>query len=53
MCCCPKEWDESELIDGECPACGEPTVDGEAYEACGYSPVECKMCGYASCDGSC
>jgi hypothetical protein len=40
-------------VNGECPNCGTPTVDGQAYEGCFYSPVECDVCGWAPCDGSC
>lgn len=40
-------------IDGVCPDCGEDTVIGEAPEGCYYSPVACKACGDAPCDGSC
>ena len=38
MCC-----DEYDLgtPDGECPDCGEPTVDGEAAVSCAYSPELC------------
>ncbi len=35
------------------PACGAPTVGGEAYDICAWSPVACEECGYAPCDGSC
>lgn len=52
MCFAPKEYSESE-INGECPSCGEPTVDGDSYEGCYYSPVICDECGYAPCDLSC
>ena len=52
MCCDPRGYNEKE-INGKCKDCGEPIVDGDAFEACGYSPVECKTCGYAPCDGSC
>ena len=52
MCCEPTGYKEEEL-NGECPACGQPTVDGDAYESCGYSPVECEVCGWRPCDGSC
>jgi hypothetical protein len=52
MCCAPSGYKKHE-IDGECPDCGEPTVDGEAYESCAWSPVGCETCGYAPCDGSC
>lgn len=40
-------------INGECPDCGADTIDEEAVEVCGYSPVICNTCGYAPCDGSC
>lgn len=51
MCC--DDWDMTEAVDGECPDCGCPTVDGEAAQGCHYSPVICKTCGDAPCDGSC
>lgn len=51
-CCSSSGYSESE-INGECPDCGAPTVDGDAYERCGYSPVICETCGNAPCDGSC
>jgi hypothetical protein len=44
------KWEE---IDGECPDCGEPTVDGDAYYKCGYSSVICETCNCAPCDLSC
>ena len=52
MCCCGTEYNLKE-VDGECPECGELTVDGDAYESCAYSPTECDECGWAPCDGSC
>lgn len=52
MCCDPNNYDKSQ-INGECPNCGEPTVDGDAFEQCGYSPTQCETCGFAPCDGSC
>lgn len=52
MCCEPTGYKESE-IDGECPICWSPTVGGDAYEQCAWSPVECEECGWAPCDGSC
>ena len=52
MCCEPSGYTKAE-IDGECKECGEPTVDGEAYESCDYSPAECGVCGWSPCDGSC
>lgn len=42
-----------EQVNGECPDCGSPTVDGEAQEICAWSPVICKTCGSAPCDESC
>ncbi len=52
MCCDPTSFNGNE-IDGECPECGEPTVDGDAFEKCGYSPCQCDICGYSPCDESC
>jgi hypothetical protein len=51
-CCSPSGYAKEE-INGECPECGNPTIDEDAYEACSYSPVECKECGWAPCDNSC
>jgi len=52
MCCDSTEY-KKEQINGKCLTCGEPTVDGNAYECCGYSPDKCETCGGNSCDGSC
>jgi hypothetical protein len=52
MCCSPSGYRKEE-INGECPDCGEPTVDGDAYESCSYSRLECKECGWRPCDLSC
>ncbi len=52
MCCEPSGYREEE-INGTCPDCGEPTVDGDACSSCGYSPIECNTCGSRPCDGSC
>lgn len=52
MCSEPTDYDKEE-INGSCPECGADTVDGDAYEKCAYSPIECHYCGYAPCDGSC
>lgn len=39
---------------GECPECGaDVDEDGDAVSGCNYSPVACKTCGDAPCDGSC
>ena len=51
-CCEPSGYLESE-INGVCPKCGVDTVDGDAYERCGYSYVYCEECGSAPCDLSC
>lgn len=52
MCCDGTGYSRSE-IDGECPDCGSETVEGDAYEQCGFSPTECETCGSAPCDQSC
>jgi hypothetical protein len=52
MCCEPSGYSEDE-IDGECPSCGQPTVDGDAYEQCYYSDVLCEVCGWSPCNGGC
>ena len=52
MCADGTYYEDSE-VNGTCPECGEPTVDGEAQSRCNYSPVECEECGYAPCDESC
>ncbi len=51
-CCAPSGYTVDE-VDGICPYCGENTVCEEAFEQCSYSPVECKVCGWAPCDQSC
>jgi len=52
MCCDPTDYKEDE-IDWICFECKAETVDWCAFEACGYSPVECDICWYAPCDQSC
>jgi hypothetical protein len=52
MCCSPSGYCKGE-INGECPVCGEPTVDDDAYEQCSYSSKQCEVCGWAPCDESC
>lgn len=52
MCCDGTEYN-NEDINGKCKACGQPTVDGSAFESCGYSPTECTTCGWSPCDGAC
>jgi hypothetical protein len=53
MSCCADVGYEKEEINGECPECGEPTVDGNAYEQCSYSPETCEICNCKPCDLSC
>ena len=43
---------ESE-VNGTCPACDMPTVDGDAAHGCNHSPVTCDACGHCRCDDSC
>lgn len=51
---CSEGWSGRSIdIDGVCPVCGEPTINGCAPSGCGYSPVICDECGSAPCDGSC
>ena len=51
---CFDGWDYGEdAVNGECPGCGMPTVDGRAQYGCEYSPIDCKTCGSQSCDESC
>ena len=52
MCCEGWSYPDS-AVNGECPDCGCPTVDGEAQYGCAYSPVICETCGDAPCDESC
>jgi uncharacterized Zn finger protein len=52
MCADGWSYDDSE-VDGECPDCGYPTVDGVAQSGCNWSTVQCKTCGDAPCDQSC
>ena len=49
-CSCHKEYTKA---NGKCPDCGEPTVYGYSQKGCHYSPITCKTCEYAPCDGSC
>lgn len=51
--CCESSGYKKEEINGVCPVCGEPTVDGYAYEQCYWSLEECEVCHWAPCDGSC
>ena len=40
-------------INGICPDCEEPTIDGDAARGCNYSPINCETCGHRYCDWSC
>ncbi len=40
-------------VDGECPDCGSPTLEGTAVFCCTYSPITCKTCEYSRCDKYC
>jgi ribosomal protein S27E len=51
MCC--DGWNDTNAVNGECPDCGMPTVDGDAAYGCSYSPIDCETCGSALCDDSC
>ncbi len=51
--CCDNTNYKKEEINGECPACGEPTVNGDAYDQCAYGKKQCEVCGNAPCDESC
>ena len=53
MCCEPCNDFKYDEINGECPNCSSSTVDGQAFDVCYYSSVECSKCGSAPCDGSC
>ena len=53
MCCDSWELYEGDGVVGECPDCGEETIDGSARYGCHYSPVVCETCGSAPCDLSC
>ena len=50
MSCC-EGWDisEDDGVIGECPDCGEETIDSHARYGCSYSAVQCETCGSASC----
>lgn len=51
---CWDGWSEPEsAVNGECPDCGMPTVDGGAQYGCHYSPQACDTCGSRPCDHSC
>jgi hypothetical protein len=46
------DGDESK-INGECPDCGMPTVDGQAAYGCCWSECDCETCNSHGCDLSC
>jgi hypothetical protein len=48
----PKNYKAEDIA--KCPDCGEDVdSDGDAMSGCHWSPVDCKTCGSAPCDGSC
>ena len=52
MCAEGWSYDDSE-VDGVCPDCECPTVDGQAQSGCAYGQVQCHTCGDAPCDQAC
>lgn len=51
---CWDGWSGPEsAVNGVCPDCGMPTVDGAAQYGCGSSPQACATCGSRPCDLSC
>lgn len=48
-------WDYIEVEGdvGECPECGEETIDGRAIYGCSHNFVVCDTCGSTPCQGSC
>ena len=53
-CCDPFEnYEDKNEVNGECPDCGTPTVNGQAAYGCAWSPVDCDTCGHKKCDFSC
>ena len=48
----PKNYRDEDIL--KCPACGEDVDEaGDALSGCEYSPIGCKTCESAPCDGSC
>ena len=51
---CDDSWESWEAdVNGKCPACGCPTVNGEAAYGCFFSEIICKTCKHAKCNGRC
>lgn len=51
---CADGWSSyADTVNGECPDCGTPTVDGEAAYGCNHSPEKCDTCGRRVCDDYC
>ena len=51
---CADGWSSVDQdVNGVCPDCDTPTVDGQAAYGCWYSPISCEICGHRQCDGSC
>lgn len=51
--CCDGWSSEDDEVNGECPECGMPTVDGDAACGCNWSSISCDVCGHRACDGAC
>ena len=52
MCC--EGWSYPyEDLNGECPDCGNHTVDGEAQYGCYYARIVCETCNDRPCEESC
>ena len=51
--CCDGWSSDDKEVDGECPICGMPTVDGIAAYGCHWSPISCDICKHRGCDLSC
>ena len=51
---CSDGWSShKDEVNGECPDCGYPTVNGDAASGCNWSPIACNTCGHRPCDLSC
>ena len=51
--CCDGWATPINKVNGKCPDCEMETVDGFAASGCNHSPIACKTCGHAPCDGYC
>jgi hypothetical protein len=51
--CCDYWSTPVDEVNGICPECEHPTVDGDAASGCHYSPTSCGICGHQRCDQYC